>query len=508
MNHRPTGISDLVRRNAAADPRQPALVDGSSGLTYRELDAHATRAASALRAAGYPSGERIALQVGNSTDFVVLYLGALRAGLIVVPANPGHSVPELRHLLSDSGATLLVTGSVAAIEAAAELPVREVLVAATQAPDGMRTVAELIAGATDGPDPHADRTGDQIAVLLYTSGTTRRPRGAMLSARALLANLEQVAAVEPSIIGSDDVVFVPLPMFHAFGLNLGLGAVLYAGATVVLADRFDVAQTLATMARESVTIVIGAPSMFAAWGNRPGLASAFAGVRLAVSGSAPLPSSLVATYAKAGIALHEGYGLTEAAPVVTLNVTQPKAGSVGRPLPGVEVLLLDADGDPVDDEDKDPGQLVLRGPNLFSGYWPDGAGGPDADGWFATGDIAVADEDGDLFLVGRSTDLVLVNGFNVYPAEVEAVLAAEPGVAEVAAVGVDDEQTGQAVVAYVVPSPGATLDPAAILASAARSLARFKLPREIAIVPELPRTVTGKVMKWRLREPGGAGAGR
>lgn len=508
MDQLAAGLSDLVRRTAAADAGRPALIDGTTGLSRGELDARVTQAALAFGATGCAGGDRIALQLGNSIDFVVLYLGALRAGLIVVPANPGYTVPELRHLLTDSGAVLLVTGSVGVIEAASELAVREVLVAATQAPDGMRTVTDLLAAAPDGPDPRDDRTGEQIAVLLYTSGTSGQPRGAMLSSRALLANLDQLAAVRPSIIAAGDVAFVPLPLFHVFGLNGGLGMALHAGAAVVLADRFDAAETLATIVRESVTTVIGAPAMFAAWAHQPRLASSFDGVGFALSGSAPLPPSLVATYARIGVTLHEGYGLTEAAPAVTVNVGHPKAGSVGRPLPGVEVVLRDADGDPVDDEDDDPGQLVVRGANLFSGYWPDGADGPDAEGWFATGDIAVADQDGDLFLVGRSTDLVLVNGFNVYPAEVEAVLRAHPGVAEAAVVGVDDDQTGEAVVAYVVPKPGATLDPAAILTSASRSLARFKLPREIEVVAELPHTVTGKVMKWRLRRTGGAGVSR
>jgi long-chain acyl-CoA synthetase len=216
-----------------------------------------------------------------------------------------------------------------------------------------------------------------------------------------------------------------------------------------------------------------------------------------LSGSAPLAPALVERYGQEGIVLSEGYGLTECAPAVTLNAGNAKPGSIGRPLPGVEVELRDPDGEPVTDDD--PGQLIVRGPNLFSGYWPDGADGPDEDGWFGTGDIGLWDEDGDLLLVGRTTELVVVNGFNVYPAEVEGVLGAQPGVAEAAVVGVDDDESGEAVQAYVVPAPGVTLDSEALLAAAATSLARFKLPRRIEIVDALPHTVTGKVMKWRLR---------
>jgi long-chain acyl-CoA synthetase len=475
----PESVSDLVRRAARATPDTPAIIDGRERVTWSELDARATTAALALRASGLDDGDRVALQLGTGLDFVVLYLGAGRAGLITVPVNPTYTVPELAHVIDDSGARLLVT---AATSSASVSTVR---------PDA------LLEGAPTGDDPCRDRTGEDVAVLLYTSGTSGRPKGAMLSTRALLANLDQVAALDPPMVTADDVAFVPLPLFHVFGLNTGLGIALHAGATTVLADRFDPLASLATMADEHVTVVIGAPGMFAQWAALAQLATAFGGVRYALSGSAPLPAALAAQYASLGITLHEGYGLTETAPGVTLNRTG-KAGSIGRPLPGVEVELRDQDGSPVEDDD-DPGQLFVRGPNLFSGYWPDGADGPDTDGWFGTGDIAVRDDDGDLTLVGRASELVLVNGFNVYPAEVESVLGAQPGVAEVAVVGADDQVTGEAVVAYVVPAEGASLDPDQLVSAAAESLAKFKLPREVSVVDTLPHTVTGKVMKWRLK---------
>ena len=475
----PTSVSDLVRRAARVTPDQVALVDEVTRLSWAELDARVSAAALALRGAGLDDGDRLALQLGTGVDFVLLYLGAGRAGLVVVPVNPAYTPPELTHVLNDSGARLLVTG--------------EAVAAAT--PD-RTTPADLLERAPTGEDPRRDRVGEDVAVLLYTSGTSGRPKGAMLSTRALLANLAQVAALDPPMITSSDVAFVPLPLFHVFGLNAGLGIALQAGATTVLADRFDPAESLATMAAEHATVVIGAPGMFAQWA-RMDLGPAFGSVRYALSGSAPLPAALVEQYASHDIVLYEGYGLTEAAPAVTLNRSR-KGGSIGAPLPGVEIELRDQDGSPID-EDDDPGELFVRGPNLFSGYWPDGSGGPDAHGWFGSGDIAVRDDDGDLILVGRSSELVLVNGFNVYPAEVESVLGAQPGVAEVAVVGADDPDTGEAVVAYVVPAAGASVDPNRLLAAASRSLAKFKLPREVSVVPTLPHTVTGKVMKWRLR---------
>lgn len=505
-----TGMSDLVRRAVAADPGGIALVDGASRLTWADLDAQVTRAALALRAGGLDGGERVVLQLGTGLDFVVLYLGAERAGLVVVPVNPAYTVPELNHVLRDSGAGLLVTSAQAplqaAVEASLEGSMREIVVAGGTAPDGYRTLAQLLDAAPAGEDPRADRRGDELAVLLYTSGTSGQPKGAMLSARALLANLQQVAALVPPMITSEDVAFVPLPLFHVFGLNVGLGSCLYAGATAVLFDRFDAGASLATMAEQRVTVVLGAPEMFARWLAHPDLRRGFAQVRYALSGSATLPSALLAEYAAQGVTLHEGYGLTEAAPAVTLNIFG-KPGTIGRPLPGVEVELRDPNGEPVED-DADPGEVFVRGPNLFSGYWPGGQGGPDAEGWFGTGDIAVRDDDGDLRLVGHSSELVLVNGFNVYPAEVEAVLGAQPGVAEVAVVGVDDPASGEAVVAYVVPVAGARIDPVALVEAAAGSLARFKLPREVRVVERLPHTATGKVMKWRLGEqPAAAGEG-
>ena len=469
-----SGPSDLLRRVARESPQRLALVDGERRCTYGELDALVNSAAGALRARGLNPGDRVALQLPTGRDFAALYLGALRAGLVVVPVNPAYTEPEVAHLLTDAGATVVLDPAAA---------------------------ADLLASAAPAEDLEADRGGDELAVLLYTSGTSGRTKGAMLSARALLANLDQLAAVEPPLVGADDVLFVPLPMTHVFALNAGLGMALRVGATLVVVDRFDPGATLQRMAAEGVTAVIGVPGQYTAWLAHPDFARGFASVRFAMSGSATLGRGVLDGYAAAGIALHDGYGLTEAAPVVSVNAIgrgreHPKSGSIGRPLPGVEVQLRDADGTEVDDGD--PGRIFVRGPNLFSGYWPDGADGPDADGWFGTGDIAYADADGELHLVGRSSDLVIVNGFNVYPAEVEAVLAAQPGVAEVAVVGVRHERSGEAVQAWVVPSPGIELDRDELLAAAARSLARFKLPERIHLVDQLPHTVTGKIMKWQL----------
>jgi len=462
-------------------PEEIALVDERGRLTWQELDERVTRAARALLAEGPVPGDRVGLRLPTGIELAVLYLGAIRAGLVAVPIDPATTEPEAGHILADSGATLCVDSANAA----------RILAHGSAGPAGDARLPDV-------------RGGEDVAVLLYTSGTTGAPRGAMLSHRALLANLDQLAAVEPPLLTADDVLFVPLPLTHVFGLNAGLGMALRTGATTVLAGRLDPAATLARMADEGVTAVAAVPGQYAAWLRRPELGAGFARVRMAMSGSATLGRGVVAGYAELGVRLYDGYGLTEAAPVIALNAAgEPRAGSVGRPLPGVEVQLRDPDGTVVGADGGDPGRIFVRGANLFSGYWPDGADGPDADGWFGTGDIAMQDADGELHLVGRSAELVIVNGFNVYPAEVEAVLGADPAVAEVAVTGVPDERTGEAVHAYVVPARGATVRPEDLLAAAARSLARFKLPSVIEVVTELPHTVTGKVMKWVL----GAGSG-
>ncbi len=504
-------IADLVHRAAERDPEHLALVHDGFRLTWAELDERVDRAAAALRGLGLDPGDRVVLQLGNTPDFPVLYAGALRAGLVAVPANTGYTGRELGHLLADSGARALATSSVQVISAAdglrAEAPALEhVVVAAPSGPDGTVPLPGLLADAT--PDPaarHRPASAEELAVLLYTSGTSGRPRGAMLSHRALLANLEQCGAIRPTVVTPADVLLLAIPLFHAYGLNPALGMLAWAGATGVLVDSFDAAGSLELMARYRVTNVPAVPAMYLQWADQPGLAAGFASVRLALSGAAPLPPAVLERFGSAGVTVWEGYGLTETAPALTSTLMggDPKPGSVGRALPGVE-LRLAGDGEPDDDDpeiDGDPGEIQVRGPNLFSGYWPDGAEGPDGEGWWSTGDVAYADDDGDLYLVDRRKDLILVSGFNVYPAEVEAVLTGHPDVLETAVLGRAEPDRGdETVLAYVVLRPGASLTQAGLLDWAAGSLARFKLPSSVTFVPELPHSATGKVAKARLRE--------
>ncbi|MDP9497119.1 MAG: AMP-binding protein [Actinomycetota bacterium] len=467
-------VADLVRAAARTAPDRTAFtMPAGSSLSWRELDERVdgvARGLGRLGRLGLAPGDRVALQLDNTLDFPVAWFAVLRAGLVAVPVNAG--LPALEH----------------------------VVVAGAAAPGGL-ALDEL--ARTDGPPVDTTRGGDDLAAVLYTAGTSGRARGAMLSHRALLANLEQTSSLQPPVATPDDVVLLVLPLSHVYGLNAALDVVARTAATGVLVERFDPVETAEVVRRAGVTVVPGAPPVYVAWSMLPDVREALSGVRLFLSGAAPLAPEVQQRFRSAtGHDVHEGYGLTETAPVLatTLVSGTAKPGSVGRPLPGVELRLRDESGAPA--EDGDPGEIVVRGPNVFSGYWPDGADGPDADGWYATGDVAYADADGDLHLVDRRRELVLVSGFNVYPREVEVVLLRHPDVAEAAVLGIPHPYTGESVKALVVPRPGAQPSAEELIEHCATSLARFKCPTAVELVAELPRTATGKVSKARLRESG------
>ncbi|MEU8815775.1 AMP-binding protein [Actinoplanes sp. NPDC048796] len=474
---------DPVARAAASRPDGLALITDDTALTWSDVHERVDAAARSIAAATAP-GDRVAIVLGNSIEFVTTYYGVLRAGRVAVPLNPAYTADERDYALRDSGAAL------------------------------------VIASAGGPREPVRTETPPDLAVLLYTSGTSGRPKGAMLTHAALAANHDQLDAIESAVVGPDDVVLLAVPLFHAYGLNTGLGSVVHHAATGVLVDRFDPGASLEVIASRAVTVVVGVPGMYAAWSQQPGAGIAMRSVRTAVCGAAPLSPDDGARFAAAtGKSVLVGYGLTETAPVLTTTAVSDrgKPGSIGRPLPGVSLLLRSAagqvlwrDGTPSPDEDlaeldlsvedsagTDPGEIVVRGANLFSGYWPDGRGGPGPDGWWATGDVAYADADGDLHLVDRVDDLILVRGFNVYPAEIERVLDTHPGVIEAAVVGVPDPETGERPHAYVVTALDPPPTPAELQVFCAGQLARFKVP-SIELVRELPHSATGKVRKREL----------
>lgn len=488
-------LADLVQIAANERPDAPAIITSDRTTTWSELERLVRAVSGGLSNRRLDRGDRVAMVLGNSPEFVTTYFGVLRAGLTAVPINNSYTAPEIETVLRSSGAKLVITDRAAAAvvrkAAGSDVAVIEV---------GSDDWRRLTVGSTPPPDFQTDP--ESVAVLIYTAGTSGTPKGAMLTHRALNANLDQLMEIhDPAPMTANDVSLIVLPMFHIYALNTALGLVAKTGAAAVLAERFDAAGALRLIRDHRVTNIAGAPPMYIAWSAAPDLADRLATVRMLTSGAAPLPPAVHQQFKTAGLTIWEGYGMTEASPVISAALFSgvSKPGSVGKPVPGVEVKLVDESGEEVDDGD--PGEILVRGANLFSGYWPDGSDGPDDDGWFATGDVALADEDGDLHLVDRRRDLILVSGFNVYPREIETVLSKVPGVAEVAVVGVAHPFTGEAVKAIVVPMPGLALEAADILEYAQGHLARFKSPTIVEVVDSLPHSVTGKIIKNSLREP-------
>jgi long-chain acyl-CoA synthetase len=464
---------------------RPALVDRGRVTTYGDLRALVAEMRGGLTARGVEPGDRVAVAAANSRDVVAAYLAVLGTGALAVPLNPASTAREVRRELAVVGARLAVVG------AGGHGAVTGVDVAA---PD------DLLGGP---PAERVDRDASDAAVLLFTSGTAGAPRAAVLTHGNLTANIDQILATPGWPGAAGDVALGALPLFHVFGLNAVLGVMLRVGAAVVLVERFDPGAVLEAIAEHGVTIVAGPPTMWSALADLPGVdRSAVAGIRVALSGAAPLDVAVGRLVAeRLGLDLRQGYGLTEASPVVAsgLGVEAPE-GSIGVPLPGVQVRLVDAQGDDV--LVGDPGEIWARGPNVFAGYWndPEGTAAALTDGgWLRTGDVAVVDDDGFLFLVDRIKDVVIVSGFNVFPAEVEAVVAEHPDVAEAAVVGVPHPHTGEALRAFVVPNRGATVDEEAIIAFCCEHLARYKCPSSVTVVDEIPHGVAGKLLRRALR---------
>jgi long-chain acyl-CoA synthetase len=501
----PVDVAARLRHTAAARPDHPALRAGSLVWTYGELDQRVDAVTALLQDLGVARGDRVALILGTTPAFVVAACAVLRAGAALVPLLPGLAPDELRHALRDSAAMTAIVGPERAAEVADlrdELPDLTNLLTSGVTVDGIDVLEDRFElGRTP---TRRDRDPADLAALVYTSGTTGRPRGAMLTRGNLAANQDQSLAGRFEV-GPDDVVLLVLPLAHIYSLNVGLGACLTAGATMVLVERFDPAATLATVEEHGVTVLLGAPPIYVAWlegGHLEG--RRLPALRLAVSGAAPLPVPVLLRFAEVtGVIIEEGYGLTEASPSVTSNSMAPEArpGSVGLPLPGLELRLVGEDG--ADVEVGDPGEVWVRGPNVFQGYWNDEeatAASLTADGWLRTGDVGTRDEDGYLYLVDRKRDLIIVNGFNVYPREVERVLFEDEAVGQAAVVGAPHPLTGETVIAYVVPRAGASVDTDELAGRCRTKLARYKCPTRIDVVDDLPYTATGKVRRGELRD--------
>jgi fatty-acyl-CoA synthase len=503
------GFGRWIERHAERGGSRVAVVDDERRLDFAVLHERILRAADVLRAAGVARGERIAIVAGNRSAYLEAIFAAARLGAIAVPVNARLVPREIRFVLADC------TPRVVLCETALEANV----LAAAEGLEGARP-AILICGGPDDPWERAlaaarpleralPRSPEDPMLLLYTSGTTGRPKGALLPERKTLANCRNAEIFFR--LSSEDRVLVALPLFHSFGLNILSLPTLHAGGRVVLRRAFDPAAVWDDVPREGITFFGGVPTMFRALlealearPERGDLRS----LRFLFTAGAAIPVELIRAFESHGLVLKQGFGQTETSILCCLDARDAirKAGSVGRPVANVELRVVRTatlERPPERWEDAAPGEageIVVRGPVAMLGYWnrPEETAEVLRDGWLRTGDLATADAEGFLTLVGRSRDLYISGGENVYPAEVEAVYSEHPSVREIAVVGVPDPKWGEVGRAYVVLAPGAALDAEALRAWGRDRLAAFKLPRDFVAVPSLPRTETGKVQKHRL----------
>lgn len=493
-------IAAILATAAGAGDKPILVEDSETVLTFAELEPRTAVLAARLNALGAAPGERIVVQVDKSPDNVLLYLAALRAGLVYVPLNTAYTAAELEYFIGDADPVVVVCRPADERAVTALAGGRRVV---TLGSDGK---GSLLDDLPDTGAPMAERQPSDLAAILYTSGTTGRSKGAMLTHANLLSNA--LTLKELWRWQADDVLIHLLPIYHVHGLFVALHGALLAGATVLFHRSFEPAKVLADFARG--TVLMGVPTHYTRLMAEPGLTGeATAHMRLFVSGSAPLLAEAHQRFESlTGKRILERYGMTETG-MITSNPYDGErlAGTVGYPLPGVEVRVQDEDGAPV--APGQPGVLQVRGPNVFAGYWRNPAktvedfreGGP-GEGWFVTGDVATQAADGRVTLVGRAKDLIIAGGLNIYPKEIEEAIDAIPGVVESAVIGVPHPDLGEGVVAVVARAKGEAgqaLTEAGVLAAIAGGLARFKQPRAVILVDELPRNAMGKVQKAALR---------
>ncbi|MEU0600892.1 long-chain fatty acid--CoA ligase [Streptomyces sp. NPDC006393] len=520
----------MLEDSARAVPDRTAVVLGDRQLTYAELDASACRVANLLRSRGIEPGDKVALSCPNVPWFPVVYYGILKAGAVVVPLNVLLKSREIAYHLTDSGAKAYFC-----FEGTAELPIGQegwTGFAGTEGCDHFflltahPTADSPIAGAQTATAALADQDTEfagvptepgDTAVVLYTSGTTGRPKGAELTH----ANMTLNALTCHKLFGEveHDVHLVALPLFHSFGQTVQMNAGLASRSTLVLLPRFDAASALDLMRRHAVTFFAGVPTMYWALlgeaasdgagtedrcsGAGDGVARIAENLRMAASGGAALPLEIHRRFAERfGVTIQEGYGLSETSPVATFTPVgaQVRPGSIGRPVWGVEVRLVTEDWTPVKGADA-VGEIAVRGHNVMKGYHnrPEATAEVMRDGWFRTGDLARRDEDGWLYIVDRAKDMIIRGGFNVYPREIEEVLHTHPAVSMAAVIGVPHDSHGEEVKACVVLNPGAVLTEDELIAWCKETMAGYKYPRRVEFLDALPMNATGKILKRQLR---------
>lgn len=493
----------LLEESVRAAPRKPATVCRDSTLTYAELHGLANRLANSLTTLGVEPGDRVAVMLPNGPDFIAAYYATLRLGGIVVPINTLLREIEVAHQLHDSEAKVLIVWEDVAEEAMhafARAPAcRYCLVTGERIPEGAHSLQGLTSGALPSFEPR-HREGDDTAVILYTAGTTGQPKGAELTHDNLSSNV--LAAITLMGLRPDDVVMAALPLHHSFGQTCCMNAALAAGATLSCMAEFSASEMIERFAREQVTIFAGVPTMYYYLTQHVGEAKPTHSLRLCITGGAPMPVWIMHEFEKRfGVTVLEGYGLSETSPVASFNVRgQPrKVGSIGVPIPGVQMRIVDEMGQEL--PPGEIGEIVIRGPNVMKGYHrrPAETAQVIRHGWFHTGDLAYMDEDGYFFIVGRKTNMIIKGGFNVYPREVEIALESHPAVLDVAVVGVPDEALGEEVKAYVVLHEGQQLKADELIAYCRERIAAYKCPGIIEFRDHLPKGSAGELLKRELK---------
>jgi long-chain acyl-CoA synthetase len=482
-----------------------AIVAGGDRISYGRLRDEIDATRGVLAGLGLDPGDPIAILCGTNPRFVRAWFAIIGAGFVGVPLNPQAPAPEIERELALAGVRAIIAGP-AGVAVLSDLDrdavptLEHVFVSAGADLDGAVDLDDAIAASSGAPI--VERADDDLCALLFTSGTAGSPKAAMLTHENFASNIRQVISRSGPNARPDDVSICVVPMFHVLGLNSILNQSLWVGSTLVLVERFDPTSMVELIEHEHVTVLAGPPTMWAALTQVNGVSNdTFARLRIAVSGAAAIPDRVVEdAEQRLGLRIHEGYGLTEASPSVTVAHGDAPIGSIGRPIPGLEVRLVDDAGDDV--YIGDAGELLVRGPNVFAGYLDDPettARVIDADGWLHTGDMAVVDDDGYIFLVDRAKDLIVVSGFNVYPAEVERVLATHPAVAEAGVVDVPHPHSGEAVKAFVVAEVDRAVEEDELIDWCATELARYKCPSKVDFVDEIPRGLGGKVLRRELR---------
>jgi long-chain acyl-CoA synthetase len=492
-------LASLLTESAKRSPDAPAIRLGEAELTYGELEDRSARLAGLLREKGIEVGDRVGVMLPNVPDFPVAYYGVLRAGAIVVPMNVLLKRREIAFYLEDSGAKLLLAWHGFAEEArdgAAD--------AGTELIEVEPAAFAAMLGEVEPTPELVDTAEDDTAVILYTSGTTGKPKGAELTHANLSRNAE-VSSRTTCEIGGGDVVLGALPLFHSFGQTVGMNASLRVGACLTLVPKFDPVQALETMQRDGVTHFYGVPTMFGALLHHPERESFdTSSLRTCITGGASMPVEVLRGFEEAfGAVVLEGYGLSETSPVSSSNHPdmERKPGSIGTPIEGVEMQVVDENDEPV--AQGEVGEIVIRGHNIMKGYWqrPDATEEAMRGGWFHSGDMARTDEDGYFFIVDRKKDLIIRGGYNVYPREVEEVLYEHPKIREAAVVGVPHDEWGEEIGAAVVLMDGEELSPEEISSYVKDRIAAYKYPRLVWFLDDLPKGPTGKILKREIEAP-------